>query len=79
MLAALAAAPIALTGCAAALGQELKPQAPRTHAQESVKSSPPDTNRYVRPAIPEDRLNTPLPRDGGNPPSPGRAQPQSRR
>jgi hypothetical protein len=34
-------------------------------AQESPKSSPPDTTPYVRPVIPEDTKKTPLPGPGG--------------
>jgi hypothetical protein len=38
------------------------PRAPMTAppAQESPRSFPPDTTPYVRPAIPEDTLRTPL-------------------
>jgi hypothetical protein len=35
-------------------------QAPSPPAPESARSSPPDTTPYARPAIPEDRLRTPL-------------------
>jgi hypothetical protein len=47
--------------CVPAKSQQTNPQPTPAPARESVKSSPPDTNRYVRPAIPEDRLNTPVP------------------
>jgi hypothetical protein len=67
-VAALATLLMALTASVAAVSEELKPPAPGTPAQESAKSSPPDTNRYIRPAIPEDRMNTPLPPPrSGNP------------
>ena len=57
---ALAMAIVALPAFGAALAEEPTSQAQST-AQESAKSSPPDTNRYVRPGIPEDRLNRPVP------------------
>jgi hypothetical protein len=40
------------------------PMAPAP-AQESPKSSPPDTTPYARPVIPEDTKKTPLPNPGG--------------
>ena len=78
---ALAAVLMALAACLAAVSQEAKPERPQTSARESAKSSPPDTNRYVRPAIPEDRLNTPSPPGRASPPGhddPGSAQPRLR-
>ena len=62
---ALAVMEVALAACAPALSQEPKsPQVP-----ESARSFPPDRTPYVRPAIPEDRLKTPLPkpRDANTP------------
>src|SRR5262245_34060695 len=57
LAAALATAKISLAICGAATGEESKPAAP---SRESARSFPPDTTPYVRPAIPEDRVNTPL-------------------
>jgi hypothetical protein len=54
-----------LGGMRAAMSQEPKPAIAPAPAQESPRSSPPDTTPYVRPVIPEDTMNTPLPRPGG--------------
>jgi len=47
-----------LGGMRAATGQS---PSPTDGAQESPRSAPPDRTPYVRPAIPEDRIKTPLP------------------
>jgi hypothetical protein len=51
-IAVTALAAMGLIGCGAAGSQQLNTQDPRTPAQESATSSPPDRNRYIRPAIP---------------------------
>jgi len=83
---ALAVVDIALVACVPAMGQEPKPPLPQGLAQESAKSSPPDTTPYVRPVIPEDTMKTPsqtplprssegasapVPSPGGRAPEPG--------
>jgi hypothetical protein len=71
---ALAAAEMAVATSVAA-SQEAKSWQPPAPAQESARSSPPDTTRYVRPAIPEDSMQTPVPRPGGPVPSRDGAKP----
>jgi hypothetical protein len=56
---ALAMAAMMLAACASAMSQGATP--PQAPARPPGKSSPPDTTRYIRPAIPEDRLNKPPP------------------
>jgi hypothetical protein len=56
---------VALAACAPAMSQEPNLPIPQAPAQESSRSSPPDTTPYVRPAIPEDTMKTLLPKPGG--------------
>jgi hypothetical protein len=55
---------LALAGIAglsgSSMGQDRREDARRVPDQESRRSSPPDRTPYVRPAIPEDRMRTPL-------------------
>jgi hypothetical protein len=48
-----------------AVGQTLKSEIPQASGREPGRSSPPDTTPYVRPVIPEDCMQTPLPNQGG--------------
>jgi hypothetical protein len=59
-----------------AMGQTPKPETPQRdlnspQSSPGVRSTPPDNrNRYFRPAIPEDLINTPLQSDQSSPHNP---------